>query len=226
MAIQNEHGRLIANAAKAAIAPIGCFRRGQSRVWLSDERYWIILVEFQPSGYSKGSYLNVGASWLWSELQKSALSFDHRDRVHDAGFAPFESTEQFRPLTKDMAQRAAREVLALRKKFPSIEAISRHLSAKPKSSDWGFFHAAVAAGLNHDADSAHSFFRRLDALPAAFAWQRELRGEAARLVRELNDLDSFRKTVAEGIRRRRLAIGLPSIDDCFWPVERKAPEAV
>ena len=51
MAKQNEHGRLIAAAAKAARAPLGCKRKGQSRLWFSDERYWLITVEFQPSGW-------------------------------------------------------------------------------------------------------------------------------------------------------------------------------
>ena len=65
MAKQNEHGRLIAAAAKAALAPLGCKRKGQSRFWYSDQRFWIISIEFQPSGWAQGSYLNVGENWLW-----------------------------------------------------------------------------------------------------------------------------------------------------------------
>ena len=65
MAKQNEHGKLIAAAAKAALLPLGCRRKGQSRCWYSDERFWCIFIEFQPSGWSKGSYLNAAATWLW-----------------------------------------------------------------------------------------------------------------------------------------------------------------
>jgi hypothetical protein len=50
MAKASEHGRIIASAAKAALAPLGCLRRGQSRIWQDDHRYWAINVEFQPSG--------------------------------------------------------------------------------------------------------------------------------------------------------------------------------
>jgi hypothetical protein len=67
MAKTNEHDRLIAAAAKAALQPIGCQRKGQSRVWYFDQRYWLIAVEFQPSGRSKGSYLNMFVAWLWKE---------------------------------------------------------------------------------------------------------------------------------------------------------------
>jgi hypothetical protein len=66
MAQTNEHGRIIAAAAKAALLPLGCKRKGQSRLWYSDQRFWVITVEFQPSGWSKGCYLNVGVKWLWN----------------------------------------------------------------------------------------------------------------------------------------------------------------
>lgn len=47
MAKRNEHGRLIAAAAKAALVPLGCKRKGQSRRWYSDQGFWVVFVEFQ-----------------------------------------------------------------------------------------------------------------------------------------------------------------------------------
>ena len=99
MAKQNEHGRLIAAAAKAALAPLGCRRVGQSRTWISDQRYWLIVIEFQPSGWSKGSYLNVGAMWPW--YARKGLFFHAGYRVAD--FIPFENREQFGPLIMGLA---------------------------------------------------------------------------------------------------------------------------
>lgn len=92
MAKVNEHGRIIAGAAKTALEPLGCKRKGQSRIWYSDQRFWVISVEFQPSGWSKGSYLNVGIKWLWHHGRGLDLS----DRPVD--FVPFESADQFTPL--------------------------------------------------------------------------------------------------------------------------------
>lgn len=65
MAKQNEHGKLIAAAAKAALLPLGCVRKGQSRCWFSDERYWYIFIEFQPSSWSEGTYFNIFPIWLF-----------------------------------------------------------------------------------------------------------------------------------------------------------------
>ena len=67
MAKQNEHGKLIAAAAKAALLPLGCRRKGQSRCWFSDERFWYIFIEFQPSAWSRGTYLNVSPIWFFLE---------------------------------------------------------------------------------------------------------------------------------------------------------------
>src|SRR5690348_10790315 len=111
MAKQNDHGRLIAAAAKAALAPIGCRRLGRSRCWISDERYWIIFVEFQPSAWSKGSYLNVRPIWLWLRYGSN----DHHPRPHD--FIAFENAEQFKPAIEHMAAVAAQSVLSMRARF-------------------------------------------------------------------------------------------------------------
>jgi hypothetical protein len=53
------HDRIIADAAKAALGPLGFKRKGRSRTWLADHGWWLTVVEFQPSAWSKGSYLNV-----------------------------------------------------------------------------------------------------------------------------------------------------------------------
>ena len=55
MAKQTEHGKLIAAAAKAALLPLGCRRKGQSRCWFSDERFWYIFIEFPTERVVKGN---------------------------------------------------------------------------------------------------------------------------------------------------------------------------
>lgn len=58
------HDKIIAEAAKAALRSLGFQRKGRSRTWLADHGWWLTIVEFQPSAWSKGSYLNVAAHWL------------------------------------------------------------------------------------------------------------------------------------------------------------------
>jgi hypothetical protein len=52
----DEHGRIIATAAKETLGPLGFYRKGRSRVWLCDHGFWLGVVEFQPSGFAKGGH--------------------------------------------------------------------------------------------------------------------------------------------------------------------------
>src|SRR5512147_2046072 len=108
MTAQTEHGEQLATAAETILSPLGCVRIGRSRTWISDQRFWVIVIEFQPSSFSKGSYLNVGAMWLWDA--KDYWSFDHGNRIER--FTKFQNASQFEGVAKHLAARAAEEVAA------------------------------------------------------------------------------------------------------------------
>jgi len=118
MAKASEHGRIIAAAAKAALAPLGCTRRGQSRIWQDDLRYWAINVEFQPSGWSKGSYLNIHVAWLWTVTHGYQFSY------RAGSFVAFETVEQFTPLVTQLAAVAEAEVQKIRARFKTFPTSS------------------------------------------------------------------------------------------------------
>ncbi len=168
MAQTSEHGRIIAAAAKAALAPIGCVRKGQSRIWQSDHRYWAINVEFQPSGWQKGTYLNIFVAWLWNVTH--GYDFSYR-----AGFfIPFETVEQFTPPMKELATIAATEVLKVREKFKSFSDIVNHVKVNNRRAPWPGFDAAVACGLVGDIIAARQYFDQVEAWNAdAYPWQKK-----------------------------------------------------
>lgn len=212
MAQVNEHGKLIAAAAKAALAPLGCVRKGQSRVWFSDQRFWIISIEFQPSGWSKGSYLNVGATWLWRK--QNYITFDVGHRV--AGFIPFEGVEQFRPLIDEMARTAAVEVLGLRSRFRSLSDVHRWLVVNATRDGWPIYHAAVTAGLVGDLTGARQLFDRLNRWRTdSYDWQLQLKSDGAALAELLGIPNAFRSAIVEMIARRREIIGLSPDATCL-----------
>jgi hypothetical protein len=214
MAYVNEHGKLIAAAAKAKLGPLGCQRKGQSRLWFSDQRFWIISIEFQPSGWSKGCYLNVGATWLWHK--RHLLSFNAGYRVAD--FIPFESPLQFTPLIQDMAAKAAEEVLAIRGRFRSIADIHRWLVAHATRDGWPVYNAAVAAGLVGDFAGARQLFDRLNRWETdSYDWQLQLKSDSAELSSLLSTPAAFQSSVLAMIEQRRTLIGLPPAPDCLRP---------
>jgi hypothetical protein len=73
-----DHNKVLGAAARDALGPLGLTQKGRSRTWLDDHGWYVVVVEFQPSAWSKGSYLNVAAMWLWKP--KDDLSFDYGGR--------------------------------------------------------------------------------------------------------------------------------------------------
>src|SRR5690242_12987572 len=102
------HSALLTSAARRHLRPMGLIRKGRSRHWTDDRRWWIINVEFQPSGFGRGSYLNVGVQWLWKMFPTHAFEVGYRVE----GFVRFESVTQFEPEADRLALLAADRVLA------------------------------------------------------------------------------------------------------------------
>src|SRR5262249_16802956 len=93
------HSTLITRSARSMLRPLGLMQKGRSRTWLDDHGWWLCVVEFQPSAWSRGSYLNVGCCWLWQV--KGYLSFDEGNRVEN--FSGFENEAQFADVSDRLA---------------------------------------------------------------------------------------------------------------------------
>ncbi|MBI1204019.1 MAG: hypothetical protein GC182_16070 [Rhodopseudomonas sp.] len=217
MAKANEHGRIIAAAAKAALAPIGCVRKGQSRVWYSDKRYWLIGVEFQPSGWAKGTYLNMHVAWLWHPARGYQITY------RPVFFTPFENIRQFTPLVVEMANIAAIEVQKLRDRFNSFSDILRHLISHATRDSWPIFDAAVASGLAGDFAGACRYFDRMAAWTThGYDWEIQLKADCAELAALLDRPDKFREAILGKIEKRRQLMRLPPDAHCLDELDSKA----
>ena len=156
------HDRLIADAAKAVLRPLGFQRKGRSRLWFADHSWWLAVVEFQPSSWSKGSYLNVAAHWLWTDI--GTISFDFGGRVE--GFEEYSSDEQFATAAARLAVTAAEEAQRLTTMFSSLSATAKVLLTDARSQTrpasghpgWTAYNAGVAAGLVGRTDDATEMF--------------------------------------------------------------------
>jgi len=205
------HDKIIAAAAKAALGPLNFRRKGRSRLWLADHGWWLTVVEFQPSAWSKGSYLNVAAHWLWGEM--GCITFDFGGRV--AEHEEYQSDLQFADAAARLAENAMREALNLLQIFTSLEAASDILLAevragnKPGSGhpDWSAYNAGVAAGLvGRSADAAEMFASILDglALPASL-----LHSATKRMAEIAADPPALKREVTSLIERQRNVLKLP-----------------
>lgn len=211
------HDKIIATAAKRALQPLGFVRKGRSRTWLADHGWWLTVVEFQPSGWSKGSYLNVGAHWLWSE--SGHLSFDFDYRV--GAFEPYETDAQFTQAAETLADQAAQRARKLAQKFPDVCAAAAVLEGElaglgpAQQGSWPGLHAGIAAGL---AGRAGDAVRLLGAITG-----QRVKPQAGLLMEQAGDSAGFRRAIEVSIARQREALRLPALTDSqFQALSRPA----
>ncbi|MEV6810852.1 hypothetical protein [Micromonospora sp. NPDC051296] len=172
-------GKLISTAARSSLQPIGLARKGRSRLWYDDRGWSLIVAEFQP-GRGPGTYLNVGAMWLWAD--RDYWAFDEGARLYwrgdgslrtepplgEAGWTQhvdFLNADQFSRDVALAAEVAARRVVELRTQFPDVAAVADHLlsraTRRAESPLWHAFHAGAAAALGGDAAAAERSFAKV-----------------------------------------------------------------
>ncbi|MFZ6815906.1 hypothetical protein ACO0K3_15670 [Undibacterium sp. Rencai35W] len=204
-----QHGDIIANAAKAYLPAIGMKRKGRSRIWLKDNGWWLAVVEFQPSGWSKGTYLNVAATWLW--YAKDYLSFDECKRAE--GFAEFTDQQSFTLVADKYASQAAIEVLSLCEHFSSMNDAAKHLRAKADGNPWHHYHAMMASLANGELIDARVQQEALSQVEHNVPWCLELKAKAATIMIEARDVVSAQTLVSAEVAAARLLLKLPVIEN-------------
>ena len=210
MAMEPVHSKLITTAARHVLRPIGLRQKGRSRTWLDDRGWWVCVVEFQPSSWSQGSYLNVGCMWLWSV--KNYLSFDEGSRVE--AFSKFLDHAQFEVQATRLANRAAEEVRRYRLQFPNIDSVSEFYVGRPSMGPghWQNFHAGVACGISGKPNEAVRFFDQFLALTGDRPeWLVTAQADAERLKALSADTIQFHTVIANRVRQTRELQKLPCV---------------
>jgi hypothetical protein len=202
------HGDLIAGAAKVHLSPIGMKRKGKSRLWLKDNGWWIAFVEFQPSAWSKGTYLNVGANWLWDST--AHLAFHECKRV--GGFTELTEPQSFAVAAERYAMRAAAETVYLCEQFSNLNKVALHLRAKSNGDPWNYYHATMASLANGEVSEARMQFASLLRVDHPVPWCEELKHKANRLMSMITDKSSAQAVVSSEIAATRNLLMLTKIN--------------
>jgi|HubBroStandDraft_1064217.scaffolds.fasta_scaffold30795_2 hypothetical protein len=202
----NVHSRLLEKAAREILSPLGLRQKGRSRIWLDDRVWWIGIVEFQPSEFSKGSYLNVGCMWLWHI--HSHIAYSRIDRIEE--FQRYESEAQFGPVAESLAHQAKDAIERYRKEFKDIKAVRESYLRMPKRTFWQAYDAGVACGLCGDsARAVKSFEELMPDDPKVPEWQKAAIQDARYLTSFLGGPLSFKDVIVSRIKQARQIQKLP-----------------
>lgn len=108
----NPHDQIIKKLCKEILLPRGVFQKGSSRTYIDDNGWFLTIIEFQPSSWSKGTYLNIGLNFLWA--QKDSFSFDFPLNPRIKGFIPYKNDEQFERAIRPCVETALEQVMFYR----------------------------------------------------------------------------------------------------------------
>jgi hypothetical protein len=210
--MKSPHDELIAQAAKTALGPLGCKRKGRSRIWLDDRGWWLGVIEFQPSSWTKGSYLNVGACWLWNE--KDYLSFDNGPDDQGSrieAFHEYKEGEDFSGHAKVLAGKAANAIISLRTRFTNVHSVAEQLDDNKAKDMWGHYSAGISLGLVGATRRAETHFDAVRTANMHAPWVEALQKEAGNLSQILDDKAVFRSKVVASVKKTRGLLKLPAI---------------
>lgn len=205
MSAQTEHGRLLAHAARARLRPLGVVQKGRSRGWRDDRGWWTINIEFQPSSWGRGSYLNFGVQYLWERRDFVTLG------IRDQEFVEFESPDQFASQADRLATRAADFIVARR---TALSDMSAHAAALEESDNlWAAFSAGIARGLLGERQHAHGHLMEVLAVDSHAPWVDDAKHSAEQVMERLGDALALERWVLREVVATRELQRLPLAPD-------------
>lgn len=206
------HSKLINKAAREILKPVGLVRKGESRIWLDDNGWWLTMIEFQPSSWSKGTYLNVGISWLW--YPKEYLSFDIGYRENS--FIEFKDEDTFLREAIELAEKAKNKVLTYRHSMSSPE-LAKEFVLKNTVGDeqniWACLNKGIACLHASDIASAKTHLENVIQCSDVGGWAVSVKNFAQSIL-SLKPKEQI-LAIQEAIMQSRKLQKLPEIDVLF-----------
>jgi hypothetical protein len=212
MADQRPHSTIINRSAREAFNPLGVTQKGRSRTWLDDHGWWLTLVEFQPSGWDRGTYLNVGAMWLWHA--KDYFSFDVDHRAKD--FIKYESDDQFELAIRPMIKLAVERIKRYKAEFSSVGKVAKHYKRIRRRNFWDLYNGGVACGIAGDASNAAKLLSQFVSIQDDRDWMKAAQAVAQQFLAFSHSHNRFRAEAAEEVHRARRLLKLSELPSINW----------
>lgn len=185
------HNKIINQAAREILKPYGLFQKGQSRLWIDDNSWFLILVEFQPSAWNKGTYLNVAIHYLWDK--KDYLSFDYGHRENE--FVTFDGDEKaFYTSMISLSEMALKKIEEYRS-FKDISYAKERIMNRNgyTASSHDLYQKMMICGLAKDPQATKLYKQLIECVEySELGWEQEYYSELVEKVAPIiSDVDKF-----------------------------------
>ena len=221
MATAPVHTKILNASAREVLRPLGVQQKGRSRFWYDDAKWYAIAIEFQPSGFVKGSYLNVGIHWLW--YPQDHWSFDLGYREHE--LVAFENEDQFRKGAREFVQVAAKRICETRAKLATLAGAYATVVADyaalepPTPGHWCHLHLGIIAALIGKTEVAKSKASFAEISGSDTKWEVERNRYVDTFLRVADDEVALRRWTEENIAKSRALLNLEPLPAPVLPSE-------
>jgi hypothetical protein len=207
-AVRRLAARALRDAGRHVLGELGmCHRRSSPRLWWLDRGWWLVNVEFQPSSWQVGSYLNVGLQHLWVVQDHHAFEYDDRVQINGEPFVDLAVDEPDVRAAADAIAHAARQaVQAWLARLADDHVHLRWLQAQG-GIGWNGLNSAIATQLAGEP-APDSFLAAAAGLDHSIGWQRDLADDCHYLAALSNDPAQFRDVVTSRISTTRANLEL------------------
>ncbi len=142
-------------------------QRGNSRTFLLDKDWFTVVIEFQPSSWSKGTYLNMGVDFHFYPRNYLTFSFENRHK----GFESFENENQSTIVINELCDFIISKSRKTENKFYDIQTALYTLKKIETSDLWLKYNVAVLYALNGKMDLSKKYFVEISAQKCEFEWE-------------------------------------------------------
>lgn len=199
-----DHNKLLKKIAKDRLKLYGIVQKGQSRSFHCDKGWITFMIEFQPSSWSKGSYLNVGLDFHFYPREHFAYSYVNR--VSD--FIEFTDEEQFVKAVNELCDKAIKHFQLLERKFKDIWTAIETIE-KEKEKSYYAFDLAILYALTGNYEQALPKLIQMREAECEFDWHFERRKVVIDLIEWIESdpatfLEKFKNQINETRKLKKL----------------------
>lgn len=152
-----DHNKLLKKIAKEKLIPHGIIQEGKSRTFLYDNGWWTIVIEFQSSSWSKGSYLNIGVDFNFFPRDHFAFTYGHREK----GFEEAKDENHFTQMINDYCDFTILKVDELKVKFKDVWAATNTFKKQVDNDPWDNFELGVLYSLTGNISNAKKYLQKV-----------------------------------------------------------------
>ncbi len=205
-----DHNKIINEVASEVLKPQGLLRKGKSRTWMDDNGWFTTVVEFQPSGFSKGTYLNVGISFNW--YKKDSLSFDYGSR--ESEFVLADNPDVFRECVTELAKYGLNKVIEYRS-FRSVKFAEKTLLKNYSNNHnqmWRHYHQGMICILSRNLRKAVVYFNEVLKIKSDVQYIIDLQDDVKTILGTISNNTLTLSYIEDLIKETRSKLKLPDAE--------------